>query len=82
MPLARYSAHEYVEVYGARHQEIQVNDDAVKHADRWQGETLKVGSTDVDTQDLSSDEKRIGSDSSQSSPLQIKELFARVSIGL
>ena len=61
---------------------IQVNDDAVKHADRWHGETLKVGSADVDTQDLSSDGKRIGSDSSQSSPLQINELLAPVSIGL
>ena len=62
--------------------EIQVSDDAVKHADRWPGETLKVGSADLPMQDLASDEKRIGSDSSQSSPLQIKELLAPVSIGL
>ena len=41
---------------------IQVNDDAVKHADRWHGETLKAGSTDFDTQDLSSDERAIRSD--------------------
>ena len=61
---------------------IQVNDDAVKHADRWHGETLKVGSTDFDTQELSSDEMRIGSGSSQSSPLQINELLTRVSVGL
>ena len=60
---------------------IQVNDDAVKHADRWPGETLKVGWTGLDTRDLSSDEKRIGSDSSQSSLLQINELLALVFLG-